>query len=84
VQQQDLQPSKYATLSMPATPAAKWISAIIMLLIGVVGLATNFGVLKPEMLNQLWRAWPVIPLVYGLALLFQTGSKAPEAASGEK
>ena len=65
----------------PNSRAARWISALTLILIGVIGLAVNFNLLTAEMLNQLWKAWPVIPLVYGIAIVLQ---HKPESGEAEK
>jgi cadmium resistance protein CadD (predicted permease) len=46
-----------------------WFGAAVLIAVGVIGLAANFDLVSREYLDQLWKLWPVIPLVIGLAIL---------------
>jgi cadmium resistance protein CadD (predicted permease) len=48
-----------------------WIGATVLIAVGVIGLAANFDLVSREYLDQLWKLWPVIPLVIGLAILMR-------------
>ncbi len=48
-----------------------WIGAAVLIAVGVIGLAANFNLVSQEYLDQLWKLWPVIPLVIGLAILMR-------------
>jgi hypothetical protein len=43
----------------------------VLIAVGVIGLAANFDLVSREYLDQLWKLWPVIPLVIGLAILMR-------------
>ena len=43
---------------------------------GVIGLIANFDLVPREMLQQIWKLWPLIPLILGLAILVRRGSYA--------
>jgi hypothetical protein len=44
--------------------------------VGVIGLIANFDLVPREMLQQIWKLWPLIPLILGLAILVRRGSYA--------
>ena len=48
-----------------------WIGALVLIAVGVVGLLANFGLVDREALRQLWKLWPVIPLVIGVGILMR-------------
>jgi cadmium resistance protein CadD (predicted permease) len=48
-----------------------WLGAAILIAVGVVGLMANFDVLPPNIFNQLWKLWPVIPLAIGIDVLMR-------------
>jgi cell wall-active antibiotic response 4TMS protein YvqF len=43
--------------------------AVVLILVGVVGLLANFGLIDRQTLHQLWKLWPLIPLAIGIGLL---------------
>ncbi|MGA7985220.1 MAG: DUF5668 domain-containing protein [Burkholderiales bacterium] len=45
--------------------------AIVLILVGVVGLLANFGLVDKETLRQLWKLWPLIPLAIGIGILLR-------------
>jgi cadmium resistance protein CadD (predicted permease) len=47
----------------------RWIGALALIAVGVIGLLANFGLVDRDTLRQLWKLWPVIPLLIGLRLL---------------
>ncbi len=47
------------------------LGGIIILLIGLILLANNFGLLPWQIWYQLWRLWPLILIAIGLDLLFK-------------
>ena len=48
--------------------------AIVLILVGVVGLLANFGLVDKETLRQLWKLWPLIPLLIGIGILLRPRS----------
>ena len=46
-----------------------WVGACVLIAVGVIGLAANFNLVSAEILNQVWKLWPVIPLAIGIGLL---------------
>jgi hypothetical protein len=48
-----------------------WIGAAVLIAVGVIGLAANFDLVSQAYLDQLWKLWPVIPLVIGLGILLR-------------
>jgi cadmium resistance protein CadD (predicted permease) len=48
--------------------------AMVLILVGVVGLLANFNLVDREILRQLWKLWPLIPLAIGVAMLMRRGS----------
>jgi cadmium resistance protein CadD (predicted permease) len=48
----------------------RWIGAMVLIAVGVVGLLANFGLIDQKTLRELWKLWPLIPLVIGVRLLF--------------
>jgi LiaI-LiaF-like transmembrane region len=48
--------------------------AMVLILVGVVGLLANFGLVDKETLRQLWKLWPLIPLAIGVGMLMRRGS----------
>jgi hypothetical protein len=45
--------------------------AIVLILVGVIGLLANFGLVDREILRQLWKLWPLIPLAIGIGILLR-------------
>lgn len=43
----------------------------MLIAIGVIGLASNFDLVPRELLSQLWKLWPVIPLLIGVSILLR-------------
>ena len=41
----------------------------MLIAVGVIGLIANFDLLPPQLLEQMWKLWPVIPLLIGLSIL---------------
>ncbi|HKI64329.1 MAG TPA: DUF5668 domain-containing protein [Burkholderiales bacterium] len=48
--------------------------AIVLVLVGVIGLLANFGLIERETLRQLWKLWPLIPLAIGIGILLRPRS----------
>jgi LiaI-LiaF-like transmembrane region len=48
--------------------------AMVLIVVGVVGLLANFNLVDREILRQLWKLWPLIPLAIGVAMLMRRGS----------
>jgi len=49
------------------------IVALCWIAVGLVFLSINFNLIWPELLAQLWRLWPLIPLAVGVATLLSIG-----------
>ncbi|MGH8738598.1 MAG: LiaI-LiaF-like domain-containing protein [Burkholderiales bacterium] len=48
--------------------------AMVLILVGVIGLLANFGLVEKEVLRQLWKLWPLIPLAIGIGILLRPRS----------
>jgi hypothetical protein len=48
-----------------------WIGAFVLIAVGVIGLASNFELVPREMLHQIWKLWPLIPLAIGVSILMR-------------
>jgi hypothetical protein len=46
-----------------------WFGAFVLIAVGVIGLIANFDLLPPQLLEQMWKLWPVIPLLIGVSIL---------------
>jgi hypothetical protein len=46
-----------------------WFGAAVLIAVGVIGLLANFNLLPRDILDQLWKLWPVIPLAIGIGIL---------------
>jgi hypothetical protein len=46
-----------------------WFGAAVLIAVGVIGLLANFNLLPRDILAQLWKLWPAIPLVIGVGIL---------------
>jgi hypothetical protein len=46
-----------------------WFGAGVLIAVGIIGLAANFDLLPPHILQQFWKLWPLIPLAIGLSIL---------------
>ena len=46
-----------------------WFGAAVLIAVGVIGLLANFNLLPRDILDQLWKLWPLIPLVIGIGIL---------------
>jgi hypothetical protein len=44
---------------------------VVLIAIGVIGLAINFHLVPPDFIDQIWKLWPVIPLALGLSVLMR-------------
>ena len=49
--------------------SGRWFGAFILIAVGVVGLIANFNLIPEEIIAQLWKLWPLIPLVIGIDIL---------------
>jgi len=47
----------------------KWFGAAVLIAVGVIGLLANFDLLPRDVLGQLWKLWPLIPLAIGISIL---------------
>ncbi len=45
-----------------------YVGAIILIAIGIIGLVSNFDLVPRELIENLWKFWPVIPLVIGISI----------------
>lgn len=52
-----------------------WFGAFILIAVGVIGLISNFNLLPYDMLAQLWKLWPLIPLAIGVSILMGRRSR---------
>ncbi|HUJ85300.1 MAG TPA: DUF5668 domain-containing protein [Burkholderiales bacterium] len=50
------------------------VGAMVLILVGVVGLLANFNLVDREILRQLWKLWPLIPLAIGVGMLMRRSS----------
>jgi len=66
-------------MSGPHRRRGGWIGALVLIAVGVVGLAANFNLISAEMLGQIWKLWPVIPLAIGIGLLIGRDDRPPDA-----
>ena len=48
-----------------------WFGAAVLIAVGVIGLAANFDLVPRQMLAQIWKLWPVIPLAIGIGILIR-------------
>ena len=48
----------------------KTITAICWIAVGVIFLAVNLNYVRPEVIAQLWKLWPLIPLFIGIGTLW--------------
>ena len=48
-----------------------WIGAVILIAVGVIGLLANFDLLPREVLSQMWKLWPLIPLAIGVRIFLR-------------
>ena len=51
-----------------------WIGAVILIAVGVIGLLANFDLLPREVLSQMWKLWPLIPLAIGVRIFLRRQS----------
>ena len=49
----------------------RWFGAFILIAVGIVGLVANFHLIPEELLVQLWKLWPLIPLAIGVDILIR-------------
>ena len=60
-----------------------WFGAAILIAVGVIGLAVNFDLIPRDILSQLWKLWPVIPLLLGINLLIRRQRSLDERGRGD-
>jgi cadmium resistance protein CadD (predicted permease) len=48
-----------------------WFGAAVLIAVGVLGLIDNFDLLPRELLQQMWKLWPLIPLAIGISILLR-------------
>src|SRR5258708_27254517 len=46
-----------------------WFGAAVLIADGAIGLLVNFNLISAEIVDQLWKLCPAIPLAIGLSLL---------------
>jgi hypothetical protein len=51
-----------------------WIGPAVLIAVGVVGLIANFDLLPRQVVEQMWKLWPLIPLFIGLSILVRRRS----------
>jgi len=49
----------------------RWFGAFILIAVGIIGLVANFNLIPEEIISQLWKLWPLIPLVIGIDILIR-------------
>jgi hypothetical protein len=49
----------------------QFFAAAILIAVGLIGLLENFDLLPRNILDQLWKLWPLIPLAIGVDLLMR-------------
>ena len=47
----------------------RWFGAAVLIAVGIIGLGVNFDLIPRDILSQLWKLWPAIPLAIGLSIL---------------
>jgi|GEM_PF-3159641 len=69
---------KEPTQSYPEHPWRHWrqhkqprasIGGLLLILIGLIFLFSNFGLLSPAIWRVIWRFWPVFLILWGLQML---------------
>ncbi len=58
----------------------RWFGAFVLIAVGVVGLISNFDLIPREMLEQIWKLWPLIPLAIGVDLLLRRNRHLRDSA----
>ena len=58
-------------MSMRGRREGRWFGAMVLIAVGVIGLAVNFKLIPPDFIDQLWKLWPVIPLALGLSFFWR-------------
>jgi peptidoglycan/LPS O-acetylase OafA/YrhL len=48
-----------------------WFGAAVLIAVGIIGLAVNFDLVPRQFLSQIWKLWPLIPLVIGIGILMR-------------
>jgi len=48
-----------------------WFGAAVLIAIGVIGLVANFDLVPEHVLEQIWKLWPLIPLLIGIGMLMR-------------
>ncbi|HEY5047194.1 MAG TPA: DUF5668 domain-containing protein [Rhizomicrobium sp.] len=48
-----------------------WFGAAVLIVVGILGLVANFDLLPRQMLEQMWKLWPLIPLFIGIGILWR-------------
>jgi len=46
-------------------------AAMVLIVVGVIGLLANFNLLPHDIFDQLWKLWPLIPLAIGIDILLR-------------
>ena len=65
------------------TNEGKAITAICWIAVGLIFLPINFNLIRPEMLAQLWKLWPFVPITAGVATLLSIGRPPWSIAKNE-
>lgn len=60
-----------AAVSLRDRRGRSWLGAAVLIAVGVIGLVANFDLLPREMLEQMWKLWPLIPLFFGVAIFLR-------------
>jgi hypothetical protein len=60
-----------------------WFGAAVLIAVGVIGLGVNFDLIPRDIFSQLWKLWPVIPLVLGINLLLRRQRALDERGRGD-
>jgi len=61
------------TSNLTWTREGRMIAALCWIAVGLVFLPINFNLVRPELLAQLWKLWPLIPLAVGVTTLLSIG-----------
>ena len=56
-------------MSWPYRRRGSWFGAAVLIAVGVIGLMANFNLVSHELLRQIWKLWPLIPLAIGINIL---------------
>ena len=64
------------------TRESRLIAAACWFVTGVIGFAVNFNLVPALPLDQLWKLWPLIPLVVGVSVIAPAIRQSHSARTG--